>query len=273
MDFKTFWKESKIAFVIKMCLLAAVAAVILALIAVGWLKLYTHHGDEVVVPNLQAMYIDEADILARAEGLYVQIVDSTYTKKVPLGSIMEQKPVAGSRTKNGRPIYVIINAKQVRQIPLPSIREISYRQAEATLHTVGLNVKEVVWEPSIYRNMVLDVRYQGKSIEAGTRLGEGEKVVLVVGQGNGTEQVIVPNLFSKTQNAARESLMGQRLTLGGVFYDVEPDGNEQDYVVYRQSKNPGEMITEGSRVDIYLTTDREKALNASSETHTDEFFD
>lgn len=273
MDFKTFWKESKIAFVIKMCLLALVAGVVIVLLAMTWLKGYTHHGDEVIVPDLQSMYIEEAEIIARNEGLQVQVVDSTYTKKVPLGSIMEQKPVAGSRTKNGRPIYVIINAKQVRQIPLPSIREVSYRQAEAMLHTVGLNVKEVVWEPSIYRNMVLDVRYQGKSIESGTRLGEGTKVVLVVGQGNGTEQVLVPNLFSKTENAAREALMNQRLTLGGVFYDVEPDGNESDYVVYRQSKNPGEMLTEGSRVDLYLTTDREKAQNASAELHSDEFFD
>ena len=274
MSFKSFWRKSNLAFVIKMILLAVVVAIALAAGAMFWLDKYTHHGDEVVVPDVVNSYVEEAAILAKAEGLHLQVVDTTYNRKFKLGSIVEQKPVANSNAKRGAELYVIINAKTARQIPLPDLRDISFRQAEATLRTVGLALGEVTYQASEYKNLVLDVQKDGESIEPGRRFPEGTAIDLVVGLGAGTEEVVVPNLLNKTADRARALLVARKLSLGGVHYDVEPlDDNHDQYVIYDQNPKPEAYTREGAHVDIYVTTDAARAQAAAEESVRDEFFD
>lgn len=274
MSFKSFWKNSGLAFVLKMILIALVIVVALGAAALFWLDKYTHHGDEVIVPDVVNSYVEEATILAQAEGLRLQVADTTYNRRFKLGAIVEQKPVANSRTKRGGELYVIVNAKTVRQIPLPNLRDISFRQAEATLRSVGLALGEVAYQPSEYKNLVLDVRKDGESVEAGKRFPEGTTIDLIVGLGSGTEEVVVPNVLAKTVEQARTMLLAKKLSLGGVHYDeAETDENRELFVVYLQEPRPESYILEGSHVDIYVTTDEAKAQAAAEEMTGDEFFD
>ena len=274
MDFKSFWKKSDVAFVLKMVLIALAIVIVLGTVMLQWLNRYTHHGDEVIVPNVVNSYVEEATILAQAEGLRLQIADTTYNRKFKLGSIVEQKPVANSRTKRGGDLYVIVNAKTVRQIPLPNLRDISFRQAEATLRSVGLALGEVTYQSSEYKNLVLDVRKNGESVEAGRRFPEGTKIDLIVGLGSGTEEVVTPNLLTKSVEQARTVLLAKKLSLGGIHYDeAETEENHDQFVVYRQDPRPDAYIREGSHVDIYMTTDAAKAQAAADELAHDEFFE
>ena len=259
---------------LKMILAALAIVVVLGAVALWWLDKYTHHGDEVIVPNVENSYVEEATILAQAEGLHLQIADTTYNRKFKLGSIVEQKPAAGSRTKRGGDLYVIVNAKTVRQIPLPNLRDISFRQAEATLRSIGLALGEVTYQSSEYKNLVLDVRKDGESVEAGRRFPEGTAIDLVVGLGSGSEEVVVPNLLTKSADQARTLLLSKHLTLGGMHYDeAETDENRDLFVVYQQNPRPEAYIREGAHVDIYLTTDMAKAQAAAEELANDEFFE
>ena len=274
MSFKSFWKKSDVAFVLKMILAALVIVVVLGAVALWWLDKYTHHGDEVIVPNVVNSYVEEATILAQAEGLRLQVADTTYNRRFKLGSIVEQKPAAASRTKRGGELYVIVNAKTVRQIPLPNLRDISYRQAEATLRSIGLAVGEVTYQPSEYKNLVLDVRKDGESVDAGRRFPEGTAIDLVVGLGSGTDEVVVPNLLTRSVDQARAALLAKQLSLGSVHYDEdETDENRGQFVVYQQNPRPEAYIREGSHVDVYLTTDAAKAQAAAEEMANDEFFE
>ena len=274
MSFKSFWKNSDVAFVLKMLLIALAIVIVLGAIALFWLDKYTHHGDEVIVPNVVNSYVEEATILAQAEGLRLQIADTTYNRRFKLGSIVEQKPAPDSRTKRGGELYVIVNAKTVRQIPLPNLRDISFRQAEATLRSVGLVLGEVTYQPSEYKNLVLDVRKNGESVEAGKRFSEGTTIDLVVGLGAGTEEVIVPNVLAKSVDMARTALLAKKLSLGGVHYDEpETDENRDLFVVYAQEPKPESYIREGAHVDLYVTTNEAKAQSAAEELAHDEFFE
>lgn len=274
MTFRTFWKNTNAGFVLKMLLIAVLIVIILGIIALLWLDRYTHHGDEVIVPDVVSSYVEEAAILAQAEGLHLQVVDTTYNRKFKLGSIVEQKPVADSRTKRGGELYVIVNAKQVRQIPLPNLRDISFRQAEATLRTVGLALGNVTYQASEYKNLVLDVRHNGESVEPGRRFPEGTKIDLIVGLGAGKEETMVPNLLTLTPDAARGVLLAKRLSLGGVHYEEEPtEENRNRFVIYAQLPKPETYVKEGSHVDIYLTTDVARAQAAAEESVRDEFFE
>lgn len=273
MDFKNFWKTSKTAFVLKNLILAAILGVVILLLAVFWLSKFTNHGHEVEVPTVIGMYVEEAEILAHNEGLQIQVIDSTYSRKAPLGTIVEQNPPAASHAKAGRAVYVIVNAKAVRQVPVPDLRDVSYRQAEATLKALGLEVDEVQYEPSEYRDLVLDVRYKGRSLASGDRVQEGSKLTLVVGFGRGTEYVTVPDLTGKNIDEVRSMLLSHRLIIGSVDYDEEQtDANSGLFVVYGQSHPAGEQILEGTRVDVRMTTSLEKAASAAQQNSEEDFF-
>ncbi len=270
---KIDWKKiakSNTAFVIYNLLAAVVVALIIVGIVFLWLNRHTEHGKEVEVPQICGMYTEEARINLQQNKLDLQVVDSTYSKKVPLGAIVEQNPPAGAHVKHGRDIYVIINSKANRSVPLPELRDISYRQAEATLKAIGLQVKDIRYEPSEFRDLVLDVRQDGSSVEAGTRLEEGTQLTLVVGKGKGTQQVYVPDLTGKTLSQARRILLGSRLIIGAVNYDEGPSPQDTSYI-YQQSPKGGQWLLEGSHINLSLSTDINKRAQ-NTENEDENFF-
>jgi len=57
---------------------------------------------------------------------------------------------------------------------------------------------------------------------------------------------------------ATQEVLSASLTVGLTEYDVPPSGNEADYIIYRQRPATGTSLSTGSRVDIYLTTDKSR---------------
>ncbi len=255
-------------------LIAIVLVVVLLVVLRRWLNSYTEHGIETEVPQVTGLTLAEADILLSGSHMRVEVIDSTYSSKVPLGTIVEQNPAPESHAKRGRTVYVIMNARQRRQVALPDLIDVTYRQAQSTLRQVGLGVCEVRYEPSAYRDLVLDVQSPDSlTIAAGTLLTEGTQVVLVVGQGLGTEQVAVPDLAGLGLSDARSLLLATHLTMGAFTYDVQPDStNEADYRVYNQSPESGTKLREGQSVNVWLSTDMEKAATVKTDDTEEEFF-
>ncbi|HLP04308.1 MAG TPA: PASTA domain-containing protein [Paludibacter sp.] len=132
----------------------------------------------------------------------------------------------------------------------------SYRQADAMLKAVGLSVGSVEYTPSEFKDLVTDVKYRGRSILPGTRVPEGSLLVLVVGNGLGESGAQVPALKGLTLEEAREDVLSASFVIGAINYDVQPSGNEEDYIIYRQSPSAGESIPTGSHIDIWLSTDK-----------------
>ena len=99
MNFKTFWKESLAGFIIKRVLLALLIVVVLAWVTLLLLDRYTHHGESVRVPDLQGLFVEEAQSLLANYALYPEVIDSVYVKDKPLGTIVEQVPPANSSVK------------------------------------------------------------------------------------------------------------------------------------------------------------------------------
>lgn len=274
MSASNFFK-SKFSFVIFSFIAALVIGSIIVIGVFVWLDKYTQHGVETTTPNVCGMYYEEAKLTLAAQGLQMEIIDSTYTNKVPRGTIVEQNPPAQANVKHSRIIYVIMNARAPKQIPLPELHDVSYRQAQATLTAIGLEIEDVKYEPSEYRDLVLDIRLNGSSLEAGTRLQEGTAVLLVIGQGTGLEETLVPDLKGHTLSGARTTLLETRLVVGAVNYDDqegEQPTEDQTYYVYDQRPRSGQSIREGSHVDLWLSTDPNKEAPASQDTEDDEFF-
>lgn len=268
--------NTKLGFILLNAGIAVVAGVILLFIVFGWLKHYTQHGVEVTVPNVTGMQYVEAEQCLADSSLQLVIIDSTFSNTVPLGTIVEQNPSEGSSAKKGRAVYAIINSSYHRQVEVPNLQDISYRQAQATLLAMGIKVGNIEYEPSEYRDIVLDLHYQGKSLTPGEKLNEGTAITMVVGRGKGTEKVKVPSLQGKRLAEARSQLINvSRLTVGFIQYDETPNvENIDSFVIYRQSPTPGTMVLEGTGIEVSLTLDIEKAIttNISEEKEDDDFF-
>ncbi len=260
-------------FIGKNVLIAVIIFVVGLTVLFFWLRRYTEHGQEVQVPQLVGLNIEDADSLLAKDRLTLTVIDSTFSRAVPLGTIVDQNPPALSHVKHDRTIYVVVNARTRKHVILPELHDMSYRQAENTLRQMGLQVGEVTYEPSEYRDLVIGMMHKGENIEQGLRLEEGSVVDLIVGIGQGTELVFVPNLSGMTITQARATLLSQHLTLGAAHYDTIPQqGEELEFVVYTQEPLPDKSIREGNSVKVWLSTDPQKALMVHVQDDEEEFF-
>ena len=235
-----------------------------------WLRSYTQHGVEVEVADIRGLVKPEAEPLLATQGLHLVVIDSTYSDKVPFGTIVDQDPKPGSHAKHGRAVYVTVNASTKRQIIMPNLQDMSYRQAETTLRGIGLRVDSVYeYKPSSFRDLVLDVKANGVSVQPGDKIAVGTKVRLVVGYGKGTSEVEVPSLIGLTLLDARSLLMSHRLSLGVVYRDESEAEGEEQYI-YRQTPDAGQKVIEGEAVTIYLSSDLEKAATGGGNVQNNE---
>ena len=68
----------------------------------------------------------------------------------------------------------------------------------------------------------------------------------------------VPALKGMSLDEATEDVQAASFIIGAVEYDVPPSGNESDYIIYRQRPAAGGSLPAGTRIDVYLTTDKER---------------
>ena len=256
MDIKKFWKDTFGGFVLKNVLIAIGIIVALSWLALIGIDFYTHHGEAIVIPDLRGSYVEEAEVILAKKGLYPQVIDSVYVRGKKLGTIIDQIPAANSTVKSNRPIYLIINSRSVRQVTLPEVCDVSFRQADAMLQSLGLSVSNTEYAPSEYKDLVIEVKFHGRTLLPGTRVPEGSSLVLVVGNGLGEAKSVVPSLKGMTLDSATSAISTTSMEIGSVNYDVAPSGDEEKYIIYRQRPAAGASVSEGDKVDIYLSKDK-----------------
>ena len=260
---KSYFSQHPVLFVVINFVIAAALVAIALVITHFSLLNATHHGEEIEVPDVSGMFVDEAQIVLEANQLSFQVIDSTYDRSRPLGTVLQQVPIPGSHVKKHREIYLSINAKQIRKVKVPDLHDISYREAKVRLEATGLRV-DTTYKESEFKDLVLDVQYKKKSIEPETWIKEGETITLVIGKGKeGLKDelnTVVPNLIGLPLNVARSTISGNRLQLGGCFSDDgKLDTLDNTYWVYDQDPLPRVATYAGATVSIYVSTDPEKA--------------
>ena len=90
--------------------------------------------------------------------------------------------------KKNRKIYVTLNPSGYKRISVPNVVQITRRNAEVKLISVGFSIGEITYENNIGKNMVLEVRYEGEPIEPGILLQKTAKIDLVLGNGKSNHE-------------------------------------------------------------------------------------
>ena len=171
---------------LKQILLAVVAVVVLCFIILKWLNITTNHGEFETVPDLKGKSIDVAEIELKQNNLVMKIQDSAnYNPDYPRFSVIEQEPLAGTKVKEDRKIYITLNPSGYRKIRIPDgLIDQTFRQVKPTLEALGFKVGKISYEDNIGKDMVLKLYHEGEKIQAGDKLAKTSKIDLVLGNGN-----------------------------------------------------------------------------------------
>lgn len=170
-------------YILKHLLLLVIVVVLLFTGLIFWLDNYTRHNEQKLVPDVIGMTEENAATLILGRELNFEVVDSVYRTGALPGAIVDQDPKANSFVKKERKIYLIINAKAAQMTKLPEVVDLSLRQAQALLAGADFKVKEVVYQPSDYRDLVLEVLYDDKIVNAGEEIPTYSELILHVGDG------------------------------------------------------------------------------------------
>lgn len=165
--------------------LAAMAAVVIftPFMALWWLDSYTLHGQTIPVPDVCGMQLDEAVSVLCGQGLDFEIVDHKYMKGADENEVLEQRPVAGDRVKDGRKIELTMSSDNEPMQRVPDIIDnCSLREAEARLRAAGFKLAPHVEVPG-EDDWVYSLLLGSDTLHNGAQIPVGSTVVLVIGNG------------------------------------------------------------------------------------------
>lgn len=170
-------------YILKHILLLLIVVVALFAGLIFWLDDYTRHGEQKLVPDVIGLTEKNAATLILSRELNYEVVDSVFRTGAFPGAVVEQDPKADSFVKKERKVYLIINAKSAQMTQLPEVVDLSIRQAQALLMGADFRIKEIVYKPSDYRDLVLEVIYKDSIVKAGDKIPTFSELVLHVGDG------------------------------------------------------------------------------------------
>lgn len=194
---------------------------IVTLFVMIFLWWYTDHGQQVSVPDLSGMTVEEATTALGDLGLEVLVIDSIYDKKAKPGSVLDQSPAPEQKVKEGRAVFLTIYRI------LPPQETINIKEGDfAQVAIIKLKNKGIEFDVKYVPNnslvgAVISVTYKGKRLKPGDQIARGNKVVLSIGT-SADETVIVPNLRGMSYSGAMAvldslNLMGQAFFM----YDIQ----------------------------------------------------
>jgi beta-lactam-binding protein with PASTA domain len=235
-------------------LLAIGTVVVIVMIVFFSLSFYTRHGTGIPVPQLKGMQVEKAMSLLKEQGFDYKI-DSVYVLDQAPGSVVEQDPDPGTNVKENRTIYLTVVTRLAPPVSLPDLEPYTYREAVATLANYGLKVGDTTYRSDIARDRILEMRFGGQVIKAGTKIPKGSRVDLVLGNGEGASEVEIPDLVNQDLDAAKFVIKNGGLTLGTITYQGSITDSTSLVVV---SQSPIETdslskVSNGTRINLTVS--------------------
>ena len=248
--------------IVRNLLIALGVVVVLIVGSMIFLNLFTKHNQELSVPDLANMTVEEAHLVASEAGMRIDVTDSAFVKRMKRGAVYRQNPVPGSKVKHGRRIALTINAVNPRQITMPDLIGYSMRQAKAELLSRGLVLGKLIYVQDMATNNVLRQLHGDVEIEAGEMIESEAVIDLVVGLNSRDNRTFVPYLAGLRNLSAVEAVHDHSLNIGRLRFDdtVKDYEDSLNAVVYKQIPEACDSIpvNMGESVDLYLTLDHSK---------------
>lgn len=249
MSVKDFLKSK--SFFINLGLIVISFFVIILLIFFS-LKIYTRHGKEYIVPDISGRLIQEIEQMEEMSPFNIVIIDSIFQEETPSGTILSQEPVANSKAKKGRKIYLTIASFSGDDIDMPSCVDMSLKLAVQTLTDVGLRIGNISFVQGNISNIVVAQQKNGKQIRQNTKVKRGEVIDLVVEMTESQTTTNMPDILGKTEEEAEKMLWAAGLNVGKKEFEGKKEKYHSRVVSYQPTF---QGLTLGTTVSLYFVND------------------
>ena len=231
-------------------LLAAAVFTGLVWLTFRWLEIHTNHGKEIAVPNVVNKSVHDAIRILDDSGLDYEVDSGKFEPKYRPFQVLQIYPSAGSRVKDGRTIILKVNPKTYAQVSVPDVLDRYKGLAFRQLEQVGLKVGDTIFEPSIQRDAVIRMIFNGTTLKPGTLLPRFSTIDLVIGAGP-KRNIAVPNLVGLTVQEAK-AIIAQNLFEVGLV-EHEDGGQDESDIVYYQDPASYDVRDQGMQIDIWAS--------------------
>lgn len=231
-------------------LLAVVVFTGLIWLTFRWLEIHTNHGKEIAVPNVMNKSVHDAIKILDDSGLDYEVDSFKYDPKYRPFQVLQIYPSAGSRVKNGRTIVLKVNPRTYAKVSVPDVLDRYKGLAFRQLEQVGLKVGDTLYEPSIQRDAVIRMMYNGTTLKPGTLLPRFSTIGIVIGAGP-KRNISVPNLVGLTVQQAK-AIIAQNLFEVGLV-EHEDGGTDDSDIVYFQDPAPFDVRDQGMQIDLWAS--------------------
>ena len=98
-------------------------------------------------------------------------------------TVISHIPSKGDEVKKNRKIYLTLNPSGYRKITIPNLIQITKRNAETIISSVGFNLGKITYKDNIGKDMVLEIYHEGEKVAPGKLLPKTSIIDLVLGNG------------------------------------------------------------------------------------------
>jgi len=225
------------------------------------LKLITHHGKASTVPSVTGKSYEEAIAILKKAGFDADILDSVYVDTLKPLSVLRQLPDADEIVKANRTVYLIISRAIPPLVEMPNLVGYSYRNAEMVLKNMDLKIGDTSFKPDFAKNAILEQVYNGASISPGTKIRKGSTISLVLGDGIGKREFVVPVITGMQFCAARSILEENGIVIGAIVTDANVTDTCAAWI-YKQNPERYDdqhhllRIRSGQTMDVWLQVEK-----------------
>jgi beta-lactam-binding protein with PASTA domain len=231
-----------------------------------WLRLYTHHGQELELPDYTGFQYEEALKDATRKKFRMSISDSLHVLGKQGGEILKQNPAPHSLVKQKRMIYVTITKRSPDKIlsgRLPEMYGKNYERKKRELSEhfqIESRIAEKRYDPA-EEGQILEVKYKGKTImdhkgrNNEVQIEKGDVLDFVVSEQSGAS-VDVPDLTCKTYEEAQFLLENLGLLIGNITEEGTLDDMSSAYIISQNPPADGSTIKMESSIDITVRQEK-----------------
>lgn len=220
--------------------------------------------DEIPVPDLKGMTLEQAETALEEAGLLLEKGEDVYSESEEEGKITSQDPEAGTAVKEGQKITVNVS-KGKRNDVVPNILGKDYNEAAEYLARYGYELGQIITVNSPKPKGVVLSQTPG----AGEQAAKGSKINIEISDGQGKETTKVPNLTGKTKEQADAAIAAAGLVVDADNIAYEENDLAPANTVIGQYPDAGTEVETGTKVSYRLTKAPEKIPQPDDDTEGD----
>ncbi len=227
----------------------AVLLLVVLLIGGGIAAYALTRPPKVTVPDVVPLQLSQAEAVLNQRGLTPSPINQVSNQAA--GTVFSQDPLAGSRVRSGSTVTLFVSSGP-GQTSVPSVVQLSRKQAEAAIRRAGLKVGRILPESS---SMVPSGDATRTDPPTGTQLESGSAVTLFVSDGPAPSNV--PNVVGEQVSAATAALSAFTVKV------TQQDSSQPAGQVLSQSPSAGSQAKPGSTVTLVVSNGTPTTTNAN----------